>query len=87
MFSSIQVSEVVNLYNGNNEQYYEQCNSLEQMMPHNWTNSPLEALRFAYNSAKRHDSKMLVVALEDVNLDVLEELVRLSCEHMEKTNP
>lgn len=49
--------------------------------------SEYETLLEKLGKYKTGKSCLYLNTLEDVNLDVLEELVRLSCEHMEKTNP
>ncbi len=49
--------------------------------------SEYEPLLEKLGKYKTGKSCLYLNTLEDVNLDVLEELVRLSCEHMEKTNP
>ena len=56
------------LYNGNNEQYYHGY-STEDILPKFYTTGPIEALRHAWNNARKFDSKMLIVTLEDVCLD------------------
>jgi hypothetical protein len=49
--------------------------------------SEYETLLEKLGKYKTGKSCLYLNTLEDVNLDVLRELVRLSCEHMETTNP
>ncbi len=60
------------LYNGNNEKFLDEHIPIEQFLPFNWTNSPTEAMKFAYVFAHKYKSKMAVIVLEDADLECFE---------------